>query len=134
MKSLIRFALLILMTAFTPYAFAAPCSSITTPTFSPAAGTYAAAQSVTVTVSSPAGTTICYRTDGVSPSASGPGVCAAGSLTYSSPVTISTTSTIQTLGTKTACPDSAVASAAYTITTSGTRKRVRVEQRERKTA
>jgi hypothetical protein len=128
MKSLIRFALLILMTAFTPYAFAAPCSSITTPTFSPAAGTYAAAQSVTVTVSSPAGTTICYRTDGVSPSASGPGVCAAGSTTYSSALTVSATQTIRAIGSKAAYTNSSVVTAAYTITASGTRKRVRVEQ------
>ena len=45
-----------------------------TPTFSPGAGTYSSTQSVTIsTVTS--GATLCYTTDGTTPTATVPGTC-----------------------------------------------------------
>ncbi|MBO6190369.1 MAG: endonuclease [Alloprevotella sp.] len=79
------------------------------PTFSPAAGTYTAAQSITISCAT-SGATIHYTTDGTEPTASSP--------TYSSAISLNTngTYTIKTIavsagGTKT----SGVATATYTI-------------------
>ena len=59
-----------------------------TPTFSPNPGTYSGAQSITLTDSSP-GVTIYYTTDGSTPTT--------GSMRYTGPITISTTTTIQAI-------------------------------------
>ena len=58
-------------------------SKVRPPTFSPAAGTYASAQTVTIS-STTSGATISYTTDGITPSAT------VGTV-YSSPVKISAT-------------------------------------------
>lgn len=91
-------------------------STVATPTFSPAGGTYGSTQSVTITTAT-AGATICYRTDGTDPSAPTPGTCGAGSTTYSGPVNVSSTSTLKAIGTKSDMTNSSVASATYTIDT-----------------
>jgi hypothetical protein len=81
-----------------------------TPTFSPAAGTYASAQSVTISDST-SGATIYYTTNGTTPSTS--------SSVYSSPITVASTETLEAMATATGYSQSAVGSAAYTITSSG---------------
>ena len=77
-----------------------------TPTFSPAAGSYEGTQNVTI--SSTAGSTIYYTTDGSTPTAS--------SSVYSSPIAVSADMTIKAYAVKADYEDSEVATAAYTIT------------------
>jgi hypothetical protein len=77
-----------------------------TPTFSPVAGTYASAQTVTIAdaTSSP---TIYYTVNGSAPTTS--------SSVYSTPLTVSSTSTLKAIATASGYSQSAVGSAAYTI-------------------
>ena len=77
-----------------------------TPTFSPAAGTYSSAQSVTLSDAT-SGATIYYTTNGSTPTAS--------STKYTGPITVSSTETLQAIAVATGDTNSAVASAAYTI-------------------
>jgi len=77
------------------------------PTLSPAAGTYATSQSVTISDAT-VGTTIYYTTNGTTPTTS--------STVYSSPVSVSATETIEAIAVETGYINSAVATAAYTIT------------------
>lgn len=79
---------------------------VATPTFSPAAGTYSAAQSVTISCST-SGATIYYTTDGTTPTTS--------SSVYSSAIAVSSTKTIKALAVKSGMTNSEVASATYTI-------------------
>jgi sugar lactone lactonase YvrE len=81
------------------------------PTFSPVAGTYTAAQSVTIT-SATAGSTIRYTTDGSTPSET------VGTI-YSVAVPIGATTTLKAIAYKSGLADSAVASAAYIISIPG---------------
>ncbi|WP_263357056.1 beta strand repeat-containing protein [Acidicapsa ligni] len=78
-----------------------------TPTFSPAAGSYASAQTVTISDAT-SGVTIHYTIDGSNPTDS--------SATYSGPITVSSTETVQAIATGNSYTDSPVASAAYSIT------------------
>ena len=80
-------------------------SSVATPTFSPAAGTYTSAQSVTISCAT-AGSTIYYTTDGTTPTSS--------STVYSSAVSISSSCTLKAIAKK-GSDYSSVASASYTI-------------------
>lgn len=82
---------------------------VATPTFTPAAGSYSSAQSVTISCST-SGATIHYTTDGTTPTASSP--------TYSSAITVSSTKTIKAIAVKSGMTNSDVASATYTITAS----------------
>jgi hypothetical protein len=61
-----------------------------TPTFSPAAGTYTAAQSVTISDTKP-GATIYYTTNGTTPTTS--------STVYSGPITVSASETLEAMAT-----------------------------------
>ena len=78
-----------------------------TPTFTPAAGTYTAAQNVTISTTT-SGASIRYTTDGTTPSDT------VGTL-YSSAVNISATTTLKAIAYKTGMANSAVVSGVYTI-------------------
>jgi Chitobiase/beta-hexosaminidase C-terminal domain len=88
-----------------------------TPTFSPVAGTYSSAQTITIsTVTS--GATICYTTDGTTPLAATPGTCSHGT-TYSTPVSVAVNLTLKAIATKVAYINSGVGTAAYFIEATG---------------
>ena len=87
-------------------------SAVATPSFSPTAGTYTSAQTVTISTTT-GGASIRYTTDGTTPSET------VGTV-YSGPVTISSTCTLQAIAYKSGMADSAVASGAYTINASNT--------------
>jgi hypothetical protein len=76
------------------------------PTFGPAAGTYAAAQTVTMSDST-AGAIIHYTTDGSTPTVNSP--------QYTGAITVGTSETIKAIAIATGYSDSTVASATYTI-------------------
>ena len=78
----------------------------TTPVFSPRAGTFTSAQSVTITDSTP-GAVIYYTTDGTTPTTS--------STFYAGPITVATTQTIKAIAAAPGYANSGVASAAYII-------------------
>jgi Chitobiase/beta-hexosaminidase C-terminal domain len=80
-----------------------------TPTFSPAPGTYATAQQVTLSDAT-SGASIFYTTNGSTPTAS--------STHYTGAITISATTTIKAIATATGSLTSAVATGTYTIETS----------------
>jgi hypothetical protein len=80
--------------------------SVATPTFSPAAGTYSSAQSVTISDST-SGATVYYTTNGTTPTTS--------STQYTGPITVSSTETLQAIAVAPGAANSGVASAAYTI-------------------
>ena len=81
----------------------------TTPTFSLAAGTYPSAQTITLT--STAGATIYYTTDGTTPTASSPSVVSGGSFS----LTANGVYNVKAFAKKAGYQDSAVASREYTI-------------------
>ena len=82
-------------------------SQVAAPSFSPVAGTYTAAQTVTITTTT-SGASIRYTTDGSTPSET------AGTL-YSSPVSISATATLKAIAYESGYTDSTVTSGLYTI-------------------
>lgn len=87
-----------------------------TPTASPVAGVFSAAQDVTLS-SATTGATICYTTDGSTPTADGAGTCTVGS-TYSSAVHVGAgTSTIKAIASDPTATltDSPVASFTYYV-------------------
>jgi hypothetical protein len=77
-----------------------------TPTFSPAAGTYATAQSVSIDDAA-AGTTIYYTTNGTTPTIA--------SAKYTGAITVNATETIEAIAVGTGYANSPVATAAYDI-------------------
>ena len=85
---------------------AAAPSQTAAPTFSPPAGTFDAAQSVTIT-SATSGAAIYYTTDGVDPTTA--------SSVYSTPLPVSATTTLKAIATAPGHTQSTVASATYTI-------------------
>jgi uncharacterized repeat protein (TIGR03803 family) len=78
-----------------------------TPWFSPPAGTYTAAQSVTITDAAPKAT-IYYTTNGTTPTAS--------STKYTGPISVKSTETLEAIAIASGYSDSAVGSSRYTIT------------------
>ena len=86
------------------YTINGPCAA---PTFTPATGTYGAAQSVTISTTT-GGATIRYTTDGSTPTET------AGTL-YSSAVNISANTTLKAIAYETGYTDSTVASGVYYI-------------------
>ncbi|HTB81721.1 MAG TPA: chitobiase/beta-hexosaminidase C-terminal domain-containing protein [Opitutaceae bacterium] len=85
---------------------------VAAPTFSPAAGTYTSAQSVTISTAT-SGASIRYTTDGSTPSET------AGTLYSNTPVNVSSSQTLKAIAYKSGSIDSAVSSAAYTISVGG---------------
>ena len=83
--------------------------AVSTPTFSPAGGTYTTEQTVTISCAT-SGATIYYTTDGTTPSAS--------STEYNAAITISETTTLKAIAVKDGT-SSSVAEATYTINTGG---------------
>ncbi len=81
-----------------------------TPAFTPTAGTYTSAQSVTLSDATP-GAIIYYTTNGATPTTA--------SAVYSGPISVSATQTIKAIATASGFTTSAVGTAAYTIS-SGT--------------
>ena len=81
--------------------------SCATPTFNPTAGTFTTSTSVTISTTT-GGATINYTTNGTTPSST------VGTV-YSSPVSISATSTLQAIAYESGYTNSAVASGVYTI-------------------
>ncbi len=86
-------------------------SQVATPVFNPAAGTYTTTQSVTITDAT-SGATIYYTTNGTTPTTS--------STKYTGKITVSSTETIEAIAVASDYTNSAVASATYTISYSGT--------------
>lgn len=84
-------------------------TTVSTPSISPNGGTFTTAQSVSLATAT-SGATIRYTTDGSTPSTT------AGTI-YSSPFTISNTSTVKAIAYKTGSTDSTVSSATFTINT-----------------
>jgi len=82
------------------------------PSFSPAAGTYTSAQTVTI-ASTTGGASIAYTTDGSTPTESG-GTVTHGIL-YTTPLTIYAKTTLTAIAFKTGYTDSAATSGTYTI-------------------
>lgn len=76
------------------------------PAFTPAGGSYAGAQTVTI-VSATSGAAIHYTTDGATPTAVSP--------LYAAPVTVAASATLKAVARKTGLGDSPVASATYVI-------------------
>jgi LysM repeat protein len=81
-------------------------ATLPAPTFSPAAGTYATSQLVTISDAT-AGTTIYYTTNGATPTTS--------STVYSGPISVNATETLEAIAVETGYTNSPVATAAYTI-------------------
>ena len=81
-------------------------SSVAKPTFSPAAGRYSEAQTVTISCATE-GTTIYYTTDGTTPTAS--------STTYTQPILVEETTTLKAIAINADNEESPVATAKYVI-------------------
>jgi hypothetical protein len=92
-------------------ASAAYTIQVATPTFSPAAGSYTSAPTVTISdATSGSGTspvTIYYTTNGSTPTTA--------STVYSGPITVTPPETLEAIAVAAGCTNSAVASAAYTV-------------------
>ena len=82
--------------------------STATPSFNPAGGTFTAPVSVTISCATP-GATIYYTLDGSTPTTA--------STVYTTPITISTTTTVKAMATSTGLGNSFVAAATYTFPT-----------------
>ena len=83
-----------------------PPDTVATPTFSPPSGIYTSAQNVTISCATP-GATIRYTTNGREPTLSSP--------TYSSPINVSSTTTLKAKGFKNGWTPSSTASINYII-------------------
>jgi hypothetical protein len=86
-------------------------SRVATPAFSPAAGAYAGAQTVTLSCAT-SGAAIYYTTDGSTPAAS--------STKYTAPISISASTQLQALAVEAGMANSMVCSGVYNIASSGT--------------
>lgn len=86
--------------------YAAGDDVVATPSFSPSGGTYNTAQSVSINCGT-AGATIHYTTDGTEPTTSSP--------TYSTALSVTSTTTIKAIAVKDGLTNSAIATATYNI-------------------
>ena len=85
-----------------------PTETVATPTFNPEGGTFTEAQSVSIACAT-SGATIHYTTDGTTPSAN--------STVYSTPISVTETTTIKAIAMKEGMNNSGIAEATYTIET-----------------
>jgi hypothetical protein len=86
------------------------------PTYSPVAGGYGNAQTVTIT-SATSGVTICYTEDGSTPTATTPGTCLNGtSISNGATASVASTLTLKAIATKVGDNNSTAASGLYTLT------------------
>lgn len=83
-----------------------PSDKCALPTFSPVAGTYTSAQNVTISTTT-GDATIYFTTDGTDPTE--------GSASYSTPISVSSTTTIKAIAVKSGLTNSSIATATYTI-------------------
>jgi len=83
-------------------------TTVATPTFSPVAGTYSSTQSVTISTAT-SDATLRYTTDGSTPTST------TGTI-YSGAITVASTTTLKAIAYKSGLTNSAVVTAAYTIT------------------
>jgi hypothetical protein len=81
-------------------------NTVSTPTFSPKGGSYSTPQQVTISCATQ-GATIHYTTDGTTPTTASP--------IFSSPINVSTSTTIKALAAKTGMDNSAIATAVYSF-------------------
>jgi hypothetical protein len=88
-------------------------SQVAAPTFSPPGASYNSAQPVSISTTTPAPTTIYYTKDGTDPTKS------STRTVYTAPITVSATETVKAYATKSGYFDSTVATAAYTIGSTG---------------
>jgi hypothetical protein len=88
------------------------------PTISPASGSFASPPTVSISDSTP-GATICYTTNGTTPTGNGAGACTNGTTYTASFACGALPCTVQAIGTKSGLTDSGVASATYTLTAGG---------------
>jgi lysophospholipase L1-like esterase len=86
--------------------FNVPTPTLSTPTFSPPAGTYGSAQ--TVSISCPGASAIYYTLDGSTPTTS--------STLYLAPLSVAATTTVKAIGSFNGVQQSSVGTAVYTIT------------------
>lgn len=86
------------------------CTTAAVPIFSPTPGSFSATTGVSISASTP-GAVIHYTTNGSTPTGSSP--------TYSTPLSVSATTTIKAIVLASGYQDSDVATGAYTITSSG---------------
>ncbi|GEM_PF-5360822 len=93
-----------------PSSFCGDCTVVTAPIFSPLAGIYSNPQNVSIT-SSTSDAAIHYTTNGTTPTETSP--------LYSTPIAVSTTTTLKAGAWKTGITPSSITSAAYTISTLG---------------
>lgn len=87
--------------------------AIATPTLSPTGGTFSSTQNVTLS-DSVGGATLCFTTDGSTPTGNGAGVCTHGS-TYSATVAVAVSLTIKAIASESGYLDSSVASGVFVI-------------------
>ena len=111
-KNKLRIQQSIRLISFSPGAFlfaslaSAQVTLTATPVFSPAAGAYASTQIVTISTTTPSAT-IYYTTNGTTPTIS--------STVYFSPITVSSSTTVEAVAVANGLSSSAVSSSAYTI-------------------
>lgn len=86
---------------------------VSTPTPTPIAGSYHGPQPVVLSTTTPSAI-ICYTDDGTTPTATTPGVCSHGN-TYSTAISIASTTTLRTIGTISGGTNSPVGVYVYTI-------------------
>jgi hypothetical protein len=87
--------------------------TVNNPTFSPVAGTYDGAQSITISTTTP-GATICYATGATTPACNASAVCTVGT-TYSTNIAMSTSDTLRAIACLNTYTASSAVSAAYLI-------------------
>lgn len=94
-----------------------PAGTATVPAFTPVAGTYNAAQNVSISVSSPTLSTVCYTTNGTTPACDVTKLLCSNGTLYSVAVPVPTDVTLKAIGCKPTYTDSGIGTAAYVIDT-----------------